>query len=313
MSTKNGVSIDALYRPFARPIREQLHDFERPIPSRLVRFKEVDNSGHKVGYIPWFIVKRLADRYSPGWDYEVVEEGPVIFKRSEGRGKNKKWFDSPHFLVKVKITIYHSVGDQIMTCSRYGTGAFPIHNAGYGDPYTNAEAKALRRGFAKFGLGLSLYQGEGYKFVDYDPDAGAMDDIGDLPDDMVDEESYEEDSLSDSYRERGELATQKPRERKFENVPASTLYEIAADAGLMSDDHTNEFTKLVFGFTNTPVLSRISPEERNTLFHIFYEIRSTLKRVDERRAFLSWIVANGKSISTPESVYSHVDHWVDVG
>lgn len=308
--SKLKLSIEKLFKPFARALREQLHDFERPIPDKLIRTKKVQ--GNNISYVPWFALKRLADHYSPGWTYEVLDEGPVMFKKkiTEGVKPNQKtkYIDAPHFLVKVRITIHYTHEGEIRTMFRDGTGAFPINNSGYGDPYTNAEAKALRRGWAKFGLGLSLYYPAGtYTYHELTEESPITEIVGELGDETEDER------LESGYdwEIKGGLEVHEPTEEKdLKDVLASELYEVLTDAGSSSIEDSHQFAALILGHSNTTKLSRLAPEERVQVYHIASELRMTVNKVNHRAEFFSWILKNAVRIISRDGVSKAVDHWV---
>lgn len=307
MSNRSKVSIETLFKPFARPLREQLHDFERPIPEKLIRSKKVQ--GNTISYVPWFALKRLADHYSPGWNYEVLEEGPVMFKKKIKDNGKDKYIDAPHFLVKVRITIFYSHGDEIRSMFRDGTGAFPLNNAGYGDPYTNAEAKALRRGFAKFGLGLSLYYKPGqYKFFEVDPKATPITEVvgelGDETEDELLESGYDVNGGLDVYEE--------PAPEDLKDVLASELYSVAENSGCQSTDDAERIAALILNHSKPTKLARLAPEERVQVFNVLSEIRMTVKKVNYRIGFVDWVLHQGVRIVSREGVSSAVDHWISV-
>lgn len=79
---------------------------------------------------------RLLEYYAPGYDWEV---------RVQYLGERT--------VVEGKLTIKAAEGEFI----REATGQEDSEVDGYGDPVSNAEASALRRACAKFGLGLHLW------------------------------------------------------------------------------------------------------------------------------------------------------------
>ena len=122
-----------------RTLAEIVSDLKRPIPKRLLSTKTL--KGNKITFCPWHRVVKLLDHYTDArWDYEVID----------------KTITASHFLITVRITIHAS--DR--SAFRDGTGIEALEVKGYGDYSSNAESMALRRAAAKFGLGLSLYEGE---------------------------------------------------------------------------------------------------------------------------------------------------------
>jgi hypothetical protein len=125
---------------FRRPIAEILEDFSKPIPARLIKKKPTYAKGQKtgdVGYVPWFTLIKLLEFYAPGFDWQV-----------------RSHFMGDRTVVEGKLTLKAAEGDFI----REATGQEDSDCDGYGDPTSNAEAMALRRCCAKFGLGLHLWE-----------------------------------------------------------------------------------------------------------------------------------------------------------
>ena len=70
--------------------------------------------------------------------------------------RNVTWFDS-RIVVTVRLSIVAAEG--VFYREATGTEEEPDEDEKmYGDPSSNAEAMALKRAAAKFGLGLYLYQ-----------------------------------------------------------------------------------------------------------------------------------------------------------
>lgn len=127
-------------KQFRRPISEILEDFAKPIPGRLLKRKPTYSKGRKTGevdYVPWWTMIRLLEFYAPGFDWQV-----------------RSHFMGDRTVVEGKLTIRAAEGDFI----REATGQEESEVDGYGDPTSNAEAMALRRCCAKFGLGLHLWE-----------------------------------------------------------------------------------------------------------------------------------------------------------
>lgn len=93
--------------------------------------------GSDIYYLRWFVACDLMDKRVPGWSFELPFVGAV----------------GDEAVVVAKVTIPCEDGDMI----RCATGRERLDKTGYGDPTSNAESMALRRAFAKFGLGLEAY------------------------------------------------------------------------------------------------------------------------------------------------------------
>jgi hypothetical protein len=123
---------------FRRPIEEILSELRKPIPPELLKTKPTYTKGRKAGdvlYVPWYVLIQLLDDIAPGFDWEV---------RSKAVGQQ--------VVIEGSLTIKAAEGDFI----REATGQEESEVEGFGDPTSNAEAMALRRCCAKFGLGLHL-------------------------------------------------------------------------------------------------------------------------------------------------------------
>lgn len=126
---------------FARPIAEILEDLAKPIPKRLLKQLEKQDSSTgeiaSLDYIPWYTVARLLDLYAPGW------EGRVEHVQTAG----------DRLVITYALTVHAAEG----VFTRTATGSEALNYGGYGDVSSNAESMAFRRAAAKFGLGLDLY------------------------------------------------------------------------------------------------------------------------------------------------------------
>lgn len=104
------------------------------------------SEGRKVKYIPWTRILKILDKYSPGWQWEVSR-----IHNSDDR-----------LYVVGRLTLFtkdgpvsrDGVGTEMLKRTDKNTGE--IEEIAYGNPSSNAEANALRRAAAKFGLGLYL-------------------------------------------------------------------------------------------------------------------------------------------------------------
>src|SRR5690606_736382 len=113
--------------------------------------------GSKITYVPWHRIVRIADHYTGGrWDYEVVDRRMLPpYERVKNKQTGETETLTP-FSITVRVTIRGADG----SAYREGTGYEELPVSGYGDVQSNAESMAIRRAFAKFGLGLHLYEKE---------------------------------------------------------------------------------------------------------------------------------------------------------
>lgn len=120
---------------FRRSILEILADFQKPIPDRFIKTKVL--KGQKIPFVSWYSYIKLLDFYAPGFNWQV---------RTHHNGDRT--------VVEGRLTILALEGDFF----RESTGTEDNDLESWGDPSSNAEAMALRRCCAKFGLGLSLWE-----------------------------------------------------------------------------------------------------------------------------------------------------------
>jgi len=118
-----------------RPIAAIIADLSRPLPARHVRSRV--QGGKTLHYLEWHVAVRYLDHFAPGWTCAV-------------RGVTAL---AGRCVVTVRVTIPAAEGP----VHREATGTEDEDLSGYGDPSSNAEAMALKRAAAKFGLGLYLY------------------------------------------------------------------------------------------------------------------------------------------------------------
>lgn len=123
-------------------MRETLRRIAQPVPRGLVSEKRL--SGNAISFVSWYDACDIMDERAPGWSYTIREVGDIAGK--------------VYMIVRVSVPC----ADGELT--REATGNEDDEVRGYGDPWSNAESMALRRAFAKFGLGRELYQGDGGKW-----------------------------------------------------------------------------------------------------------------------------------------------------
>lgn len=125
-----------------RSIREIIADLSQPVAARHLKTKR--KGGATLSYIPWYHAIRYLDLYAPGWSSEV---------------RSVVWSNEGRVIVVVRIQIPCAEGYAWREAT--GTEEEPDDDEKmYGNVAANAEAMALKRAAAKFGLGLSLYDKE---------------------------------------------------------------------------------------------------------------------------------------------------------
>lgn len=126
-----------------------LTNLRKPILMRHIQWlegktnRQSGRKGPPIPYIAWPTACGYLDHYAPPWSYEILR----VAENTAGT----------LLVVQARITIPHRGGISI----RDALGGAPLANSGFGDPYSNAEAKALKRAAAKFGLARHLYTNEG--------------------------------------------------------------------------------------------------------------------------------------------------------
>lgn len=118
-----------------RSIREIVKDLSKPVAKRHLRTRK--QGGKELTYISWFDAVKYMDHYAPGWCYEVRNMDSVAGK----------------LIITVRVSVPCLEG----IVYREATGQEEEEHTSYGDSSSNAESMALRRAFAKYGLGLYLY------------------------------------------------------------------------------------------------------------------------------------------------------------
>ena len=121
-----------------RSIRDIVADLSRPLAARWLKTKPASKNGGSITFIEWHTAVKFLDHHAPGWSYHVKSVA----------------------LVGNLITVIASISIPCLegVVTREATGCEDVQTTGYGDACSNAEAMALKRAAAKFGLGLHLYQ-----------------------------------------------------------------------------------------------------------------------------------------------------------
>ena len=119
----------------AQSITDIIAKLSAPIAAR--HLKRRKQGGAELAYIERHTAVKYLDLFAPGWSYRV---GNVSLLGE---------------LVTVVASISIPAADGIIT--HEASGCESLNAKGYGDAVSNAEAMALKRAAAKFGLGLYLY------------------------------------------------------------------------------------------------------------------------------------------------------------
>lgn len=117
-------------------IKDIIRDLSKPIAARHLKTRR--QGGQELTYIEWHTAIKYLDLFAPGWSYHVKSVALV------------------GSLVTVIASISIPCSEGLIT--REATGCEETEAKGYGDACSNAEAMALKRAAAKFGLALYLYQ-----------------------------------------------------------------------------------------------------------------------------------------------------------
>ncbi|MBI3425023.1 MAG: DUF1071 domain-containing protein [Acidobacteria bacterium] len=130
------LTAEPLAAPFTlRALAAIIADLSKPLKARHLKTRK--QGGSDITFIEWHTAVKYLDLDAPGWSYNVRAVGLV--------GK----------LVTVTASISVPCAEGQVT--REATGCEDLDAKGYGDPVSNSEAMALKRGASKFGLGLYLY------------------------------------------------------------------------------------------------------------------------------------------------------------
>lgn len=119
-----------------RSIDEIIDDLSKPLAAKHVKMRT--QGGKQLYYIEWHSAIKYLDYFAPGWSFDVRNVTAI----------------GDRCVVSARISIPCLEG----IVHRESTGTEDEELKGYGDPSSNAEAMALKRAAAKFGLGLYLYQ-----------------------------------------------------------------------------------------------------------------------------------------------------------
>lgn len=119
-------------------INEILKNLRRPIAPQFISQKTL--KGNRIDYVAWYDLCDLLDDLCDSWEWEIKDVQQV--------GENLTLIGSLTIHGEDKSVTRMATGIEELTCSSYG------------DPSSNAEAMALRRACAKFGLGRDLWRKE---------------------------------------------------------------------------------------------------------------------------------------------------------
>lgn len=119
-----------------RPIGEIICDLKKPVARRHLR--ERTQGGKLIFYLSWSTACKYMDLYANGWFSEI--------RKTEVIGG------------KLVMTVRVSIPAKEGLIWREDCGSEDEDKDNYGDAATNAAAQAMKRAFAKFGLGQYLYE-----------------------------------------------------------------------------------------------------------------------------------------------------------
>lgn len=122
-------------KEYKRPLADIMADLTKPIPQRLIKAKTL--KGNRIEFVPWYNYVKILNHYCPGWEVDS-EIGQVGGKTT----------------VTAKLTIHA----QECSVTRTGVGIEETDLDKFGDAVSNANAQALRKACALFGLTLELWE-----------------------------------------------------------------------------------------------------------------------------------------------------------
>jgi hypothetical protein len=120
-------TLEQILKSFGQPFTEYIE--QKPVYSKGSKSGTVD-------YIPWFSLCDILDSLAPGWEWSITCD-----------------YHGDRTVVIGTLTIHGS--DR--SISRSATGNEDSNCGSFGDPCSNAEAMAMRRACAKFGIGRYLW------------------------------------------------------------------------------------------------------------------------------------------------------------
>jgi hypothetical protein len=122
-----------------RSIAKIIADLSLPIPPARLKTKVI--KGQEITFISWQTAVRALDWFAPGWSSEVRSVAQL----------------GSRAVVVVRLSIPCAEGVVWREAIGQEDDWDDAEEKRYGDPTSNAEAMALKRAAAKFGLGLHLY------------------------------------------------------------------------------------------------------------------------------------------------------------
>jgi hypothetical protein len=130
---------------------------KQPVPSSFISRKKVGSS--ELDYIAWFDYCDLLDeRCGLGkWQWEITN----VMTSENNKMIEGKLIPDNRLFITGKLTIFGDDANGTLrarTISQMATGTEILNCSSYGDPSSNAEAMALRRCCAKFGLARELWR-----------------------------------------------------------------------------------------------------------------------------------------------------------
>ena len=154
-------------------ISQVTETLSRTLPANLLDIRK--QGGATITYIPWCKIPKVLDKYAPGWTWEIRQINHssdrvfVVGRLTIPCADGDVWREATGTeLLKEEKPIYvnHPEGElnqkgeikKVPLCDDFGRTVTEFKEVAYGDPTSNAEAMALRRAAAKFGLGLYLYE-----------------------------------------------------------------------------------------------------------------------------------------------------------
>ena len=119
-------------------INQIISNLKQPIPPKFISQKQI--KGNTIDFISWFDYCDLLDERVGIWEWSIVSMTTT----------------DDRLFITGKLVIH---GDD-RSLSQMATGTEILNCSSYGDPSSNAEAMALRRACAKFGLARDLWRKE---------------------------------------------------------------------------------------------------------------------------------------------------------
>jgi hypothetical protein len=136
-------------------LEQIMENLAKPIPENKLKIKTL--KGNSIPFVPWYnLVDLLNERCGvSGWEWTIKTLYQINSEKATTQEDGTIKLVPNNFIAIVGSLTIHGEDGSI---TREATGQEPVNVTGYGDSTSNAEAMAIRRCCAKFGLGIDLWR-----------------------------------------------------------------------------------------------------------------------------------------------------------